>query len=519
MTRQHVCQAQLIVPPSLNRLKLVQDAVRNIAAEYGFDEQRQNFMDLAIEEVFGTVLHFITDQDDLADARLHIEIQTDLPMLRVIIINRGLPFDFSRIPQYDTDHAKTSNDPKILEAGLAIFLLKNSVDRYLINNRGKDGIAFELEWFVPASQISDLQECKAQDGDHAPALKPTEEAKKQAPQPPEPADEIRLLAGDDTANLARLIYRTYGSTYPKDDFYFPDRICAHFESGRIKSWGALTPSSRIAGHIALMKTNPSDPAVEWGMAVVDPLWRSAGLMKKILSTIITEMPTRSETVLFAHAVTNHPFTQKTCHRYDFTPTALMLAYISETVRFRRITEKLSHRESIFVETRLFKPLPNQPLYPPKKHFAVIKRILAGMGINLEDLVAPGHVSPKPADTIASSNIVKIINIAAIDVSRVGANFEKFLPLTQQNLLRERVDMIYITFDLSDPGVEDGVRQAEELGFFFSGLLPMQPFPYSLTLQYSNIKDIDFESITTDGEQTAWLKQVVLEECNKAGYRA
>ncbi len=529
MTNLKQCQAQLIIPLSLNRLRMVQDAVRSIAVEYGFDEQRLNFMDLAIEEVIGTILRFITDQVDLADARLHIDIEMDLPIFRVIILNRGLPFDLSHIPQYDVSQTKkivagqgaSSRDinEKTFEAGLALFILKNSVDRYRINNCGKDGIAFELEWLAPASRVADLEEFKDLDCNSDLALKPTEEAKKQAPQPPEPADEIRLLADNDAANLACLIYRTYGNTYPKEDFYFPDRICAHFESGRIKSWGALTPSNRIAGHIALMKGNPADQAVEWGMAVVDPLWRSAGLMKKMLSTIIADMPTRSETVLFAQAVTNHPFTQKTCRRYDFAPTALMLAYISETVRFRGITEKLGHRESIFVETRLFKPLPGQPLYPPKNHFAAIKRILAGMGINLEDLIAPEHARPKPADTISSLHIVNILNIASIDVSQVGADFGKFLPLTQQRLFKERVDMIYITFDLSDPGVEDGVRQAEDLGFFLAGLLPMQPFPYSLTLQYPNIKNIDFEGITTDGEQTAWLKQTVLEERNKAALRA
>ena len=43
MTNPKQCQAQLIIPLSLNRLRLVQDAVRNIAVEHDFDDQLLNF--------------------------------------------------------------------------------------------------------------------------------------------------------------------------------------------------------------------------------------------------------------------------------------------------------------------------------------------------------------------------------------------------------------------------------------------------------------------------------------------
>lgn len=509
----------LRIPPSLERMRIVQDAACNLAAECGFPAERQRPMELAIEEVITTILRYITDEADVADAVLDIRMKVDAPVLRVSIVNEGLPFDLSEVPEYDagqlsrlaadSDSAAASGGIRQdhFSSGLALFLLKKATDRCQIQYRGKEGNEFCLEWFFPGAHIAE------QAGEEATELAGAAQTEAAAA-PPEPIGQLRVLTEADAIGFCRLMYRSYGSTYPNADFYFPERVRAHQQSGRIKSWGAVTPSGRVVGHLALMKDSPAAPAVEWGAVVVDPLWRSEGLMKKLLAAAIESMGARTESVLYAHAVTSHPYTQKTCNRFGFAPTALLLGFIVDNIRFRGIQENAAYRETIFVASRIFRALPRQRLYPPPWHRDTIARLLAGSDLSLAELAATADdeaAAAVPAQSTFATTTIASINIAILDVPAVGADFAAVLGFELRRLCRARVDVIYLTLDLADPNVVGAVKAAEELGFFLGGWLPMQPFAYGLTFQYLNTTKVDFKNIATDGEQATWLKGVIQRE--------
>ena len=510
----------LRIPPSLARMRTVQDAARHLAEECGFPPERQRQMELAIEEVIATILRYITDEADIADAVLDIRMSVDAPVFRICIVNQGLPFDLSEIPEYDVaqlsrfaadgDGAAAGGGAgqDQFSSGLALFLLKKATDRCQIRYRGKEGNEFCLEWFLPGAHIAE------QGGEEGAAAEPaTAVPEGAAAGLPEPIEQLRVLTEADALGFCRLMYRSYGATYPNADFYFPERVRAHQQSGRIKSWGAVTPSGRVVGHLALMKDSPTSPAVEWGAVVVDPLWRSEGLMKKLLAAAIESMSERAESVLYAHAVTSHPYTQKTCNRFEFVPTALLLGFIVDNIRFRGIQEHATYRETIFVASRLFRTLPQQQLHPPPWHRATIARLLAGVGLALDDLTAAGGeaAAAVPAQSTFATTTIASINIAILDVPAVGADFAAVLGFELRRLCRARVDVIYLTLDLADPNVTGAVKAAEDLGFFLGGWLPMQPFAYGLTFQYLNTTKVDFDNIATDGEQANWLKGVIQRE--------
>ena len=137
----------LRIPPSLERMRIVQDAACNLAAECGFPAERQRPMELAIEEVITTILRYITDEADVADAVLDIRMKVDAPVLRVSIVNEGLPFDLSEVPEYDagqlsrlaadSDSAAASGGIRQdhFSSGLALFLLKKTAARFSIAAR------------------------------------------------------------------------------------------------------------------------------------------------------------------------------------------------------------------------------------------------------------------------------------------------------------------------------------------------------------------------------------------------
>jgi len=338
----------------------------------------------------------------------------------------------------------------------------------------------------------------------------------------EPREEkICVLAERDALGISQLIYRSYGATYPHEDFYFPARLRAHQQSGRIKSWGVTTSGGKVVGHLALQKSHPDALAVEWGAVVVDPQWRSAGLMKKMLTAAIAEMEERPEMVFFVHAVTTHPFTQKTCNRFGFVPTALLFGFASDNLRFRGLQEQAVQRESMFFAARLLRPLPPQKLYPPEHHRATLERLFTSLGLSLAELTSlpapPSETSGNPEgsgtqeQSLISTTIISSINIGTVDVTKTGADFATLLTRELRRLCRERVDMIYLNIDLADPLAGKAVENAESLGFFLAGWQPLQPVPYTLTLQYANTTKVDFAEVVAEGEQAIWLKEIVAHE--------
>lgn len=101
-----------------------------------------------------------------------------------------------------------------------------------------------------------------------------------------------------------------------------------------------------------------------------------------------------------------------------------------------------------------------------------------------------------------------INVAKIQLSKAGGDVEQVLRRERRRLCRERVDVIYLTVDLADPGVGRAVRAAEQNGFFLAGLAPMMSPAYGVTLQYLNNFDVDFGTICAQGEQAEWLREAV-----------
>lgn len=493
--------AQITLPPKSDMLEPAQRMVRCMAEKAGFDKHRLYAIELATEEVFHTILRYAYADGESGDGELQIRIKTAQPLFRVDIVNTGMPFDLSLVPGYKPDDARAGNEQE-LEAGLSLFLLKHSVDRYRIVNEGAKGLRFEMEWFLPADNIADMPE--QPDESNVPDKADMPDAHT------EPVS-FRLLADKDAIKLAQLVYRCYGYSYAYEDIYYPERIQANYREGLLKSWGAVTDSGRLAGHLALMKNDLGDKAVEWGVAVVDPDWRGAGLMKKMLAIAVEDVQHRDESVLFAHAVTAHPYTQKTCNRFGFKTAALLLCYAPATMQFRNISEHLKQRESTFLAMRCMRPLPREQLYFPVWHAATLDRLFTELGVSLDTVerTDSGRVSEQKTE-IASCTI-RSVNAGNMNVYKTGADYAEVIAMEHRRLCRERVDVVYLTIDLADPGAPAIARAAEGMGFFLAGFTPMLRRPHSLTFQYLNNLAVDYGAIHTDGELAGWLKDTVASE--------
>ncbi len=106
----------------------------------------------------------------------------------------------------------------------------------------------------------------------------------------------------------------------------------------------------------------------WKLA--PPWWRrssaAAGCWARCCPTATEALRQRPERAAFVHAVTAHPFTQKTFGRLGYLPTALLLAYTPASLRFRSIGARpTGERGSVYYACKLLRPAAPQPVYLPE----------------------------------------------------------------------------------------------------------------------------------------------------------
>lgn len=494
-------QMRIMVPPRKDMIRIVQNAAADFAIHCGFEPSGSQRIELAVEEAYSTVLRYSFYENEYEnEGGLEWCFELDPPCMRAAIIDFGLPFDLSMVPDFRADELSLS-EAENCESALSFHLLKHCTDTCSIVNQGKKGIRLELSWFLPGENIADSAE---------PTAAPAEQT------PPAAIETIQILDQNYVIQVARLVYRGYGYSYVYEDVYYPERVRAHYVSGALKSWGAITAEGRLAGHLALMKDTALPNAVEWGLVVVDPGWRGMRIMDRMLEATIEHVNHCGIPVFYAHAVTNHPYTQKTCEGFNFRPSALLLCYAPATLRFKGIHPDLKQRESTFVAVRMMQPLPPDELYLPPQHAGIIKRIIKALDIPRDCMPdmheADESIALNGVLTQCKSMLISSINGATITVGKTGEDCRRVLLHEMRRLCNERVDIIYLTVDLTDKGAVRMVQAAEAAGFFLAGVAPSIMGPdYGFTLQYMNNIKIDFDVIHAFSPAWQQLKTHVMQE--------
>lgn len=489
--------ARLVIPPDTGMVSLAQQFASAFAARLGFDQRRRDSIELVVEELLALVLHYSFDDGKASDGELSLECRLESPCLRIQVIDLGLPFDLSMVPEYRAD---TLDAMENTVAGLSVCLLKHKTDQFRMLNHGQEGLRLEVTWFLPAEHIEAMD----------PPATRTDEGPSSLLQDavPQRLDERFAM------QIARLVFRSYGYSYVYADIYYPERVIAYLRTGLLYSWGVVAASGELVGHLALMKESAGARALEWGVAVVAPAWRGRGLMERMLRAVMDYAAARTEPVLFAHAVTAHIYTQKTCHRFGFLPYALLLGYAPASLQFKGLNDHPVQRESTFLMLRAMQPMPRATLYLPPRYAPVLRVLLAQLEpplpascLHAGDLQAPWSQSV----TVYEVSTAHCINIGRINIAVAGDDCAPLLWNETRRLAREGIDVIYLTIDLADPGAARFVEIARQVGYSLAGLCPMMPFNYGLCLQFLCSCEVDMAGVQCDGEGTAWLRDQVRDD--------
>jgi serine/threonine-protein kinase RsbW len=215
---------------------------------------------------------------------------------------------------------------------------------------------------------------------------------------------------------------------------------------------------------------------------------------------------------YAEAITLHPFSQRTIIKHGFRESAVLLSRFPRHIRVSGFTgQELPQRETVFY---LYMPLRVElcgVVFAPAQHRPMLERIYGNLGLTREfapaDVAGQGvEFGPLPQEIphfSLTAQAVSALDIGVIEVTDYGPGIEQEVKSKLRDLCQKGVATVYLHLPLGAPQTAVLCRRFEELGFFFSGILPRPGEPAGqegapardlLCLQYLNGSPVDYDRL-------------------------
>ncbi len=274
------------------------------------------------------------------------------------------------------------------------------------------------------------------------------------------------------------------------------------KSGKIVSVIAVTKdkNKNIMAHNALSIEDRSEKLAEMGMVFTKDVYQNQGCGKKLGFLLITEAVKKGLLGLWGTTVTTHIFSQKGTLSAGGKECGILLGYSTDSQKFKhfttqgqRITNVLTYFDvPLTSHIRFRRP---KEIYVPKHHFQMIKKIY----INLNRKPKYTESTIRPLDLPRTSPMIyvraKTSTIPAkIEVKSYGSNIVPLIKMTLKKLCLDKIEVINLYLNLTDPFTAALTKDFEDMGFFFAGIHPGPVTGDMLVLQYLNNVLIDYDRI-------------------------
>ena len=480
--------ARVTVTTDAELLPAVVDFVRQVAGRLGLGDRAAVQLDRAVETVCRNVIEHAFDPDE--EGRYDVEILRRPGRVVIAVEDRGLPSDYAPL----RDGGDTAL-PEMLHHPFA--------DEVRFINLGRGGNRVELVKHLPHADVRE----------HLPEAEHHRTVR--APAAPEDAQlEIRMMRPEESFELARCVYRSYGYSYDWDYVYYPDRIRELQESGLMRSCVAVTPGGEVVGHLAVRVEHPHSPVGEAGQAVVDPRFRGHHLFPKMKTFLAQQARNTGMYGLYSEATAVHPYSQKGNLHLGANETGFLLGYIPASVSYKEIGEsREGRRGSVALFYMRTNGEPERTIYPPAAYREAVRRIVEHNGLRR---TGGGDSDAEiPSSSLMSVDVRRDHNVAFLRVEEPGADLQELVRVRLRELCLHRVDCIYVDLPLSHPAVQSAGARLNELGFFFGGVIPELRDGDVLRLQYLNEVDARPEDVSTASDFGQELVDLIFREKSTA----
>jgi serine/threonine-protein kinase RsbW len=426
-------------------------------------------VDQAVELVCMNVVEHAFGSEE--EGSLDVRVLRRAGLVVVAVEDQGLPFDYKRLEE--------GEDRTVLE------VLHGSFDETRFVNLGRRGNRVELLKHLPHTDVRD----HLPEDEHRRTLEATAV-------PEDIPLEIRMMRPEESFELSRCVYRSYGYSYDWDYIYYPDRIRELQEQGLMISCVAVTPEDEFVGHLAITVERPGSPVGESGQAVVDPRFRGHHLFPKMKTFMTRWAADAGMYGLYSEATAVHPYSQRGNLHLGARETGFLLGYIPASVSYKQIgEEREGRRGSVALFYMRVKDEPEREIYPPAPYLEAVRQVVEHNG--LRRVIGEAH-DPTLQHSLMSVEVRQDHNLAFVRVDEPGADLEELVRSHLRDLSLHRVDCVYVDLPLSHPATAGAAAGLENLGVGFGGIIP-EAHPGGgdvLRLQYLNNIEIQAGDVST-----------------------
>ena len=480
--------AAVTVLADVELLPAVVDFVRRTANQLGLRDKAAEHLDQAVGTVCRNVIDHAFESDE--EGRYDVYVLRRPGQVVIAIEDRGLPFDYA--PLQDAS-----------DTALPDMLHRSFADEVRFVNLGPCGNRVELIKHLPHADVREhLSENEYHRTTRAPAA------------PEDTPLEVRMMRPEESFELSRCVYRSYGYSYDWNDIYYPDRIRELQKSGLMHSCVALTPEGEFVGHLALTLERPDLPVGEAGQAVVDPRFRGHRLFERMKTFLAERAKEWGMYGLYSEATAVHPYSQKGNLHLGAKETGYLLGYIPASVSYKGIDEdRKERRESVALFYMRVNAEPEREAYPPVVYQESVRRVIKHNGLRriIQNISEP----EMPSSSRVSVNVRRDHNLAFLRVEEPGADLGELVRLRLRELCLHRVDCIYVDLPLCNPATVQAGAGLRDLGFFFGGIIPEAHGGAAsgdvLRLQYLNNVEIKPDDLHTASDFGRELLETVCQQ--------
>ncbi len=479
----------LHLPNHVNIIGPTTDYAYKWGLNVGLSDEKALRLALAVDELVTDVVRFAFPGED---DTFKITFRSDLSTAEVIIHERGEPFDPAR-HAYDPERAVEEDNFE----GAGFAVVDHCVDDFAFLNRGREGKEFRLVQHVESEHIADFHPTEAQ----VPDADREDVSYTFSPVQPRDAEDI-----------AKLIYRTYGYTYVREDLYYPERIERALEQDEKFGVVVRSDSGRAVGYFAVLRSQDSNIG-EVGEAVVDVNHRRRGLMKRMLRSLIDQANERGLSGVYGEAVTVHDISQRVNHHFGMVSTAMLLGLFPPQ-RFRSLSGGRTQPITVVIDFRPLVPYDTTTAYLPARYADLLRRIYGALDV--DDLQVPPASDATPGDqlpdaTEMDARIRYTYNHVVFVVDTPGRDLPEQVHQALDDLEDENMAVAYVDLPLDDPATPAATELLCENDFVFAGLMPRFHEGRDYLRVQSPLMELDPDAIEVYSDLAADLKSYILHE--------
>lgn len=480
---------EIHIPYDKSYISLVLDSVTFLSEKEKLDKTIINEIMIALEE---TLTNVIKNGEDYNIGDTFIIGFYKMPnSIQIKILEKGLPFDPTLIPEFKTNQIFDKENFK----GLGTYLINKLMDNVEYNNLGNKGKEIILTKYNKSKIIEEYiginKELKINEKEFDNNKIVT----------------IRKIELDEAVEVSQCAYFAYGYSYIYEALYYPETLRELNENNDMISMIAVSELNKIVGHAAILIDKKNKDSVEIGAGFVNPNFRGTGVLSKIVDELQNLTNSMNLYSIHINAVTSHIYSQKVANKRGFQATCLMLSR-TNAVEFKEINSE-NERESVLLTYKIIDTNKSLKAYIPENHKDFIIKIYKNLGIEINSIDYFDEEFTFHNKSIIFTSIDNS-NTAHIYIDTYGAEIVEQIEFELKRLCFKRVEVIYLYLPLNIYYTKRHSYDFEEMGFFISGILPNSYEKNYLVLQYLNNQTINYQNIQIFTDFGNFLKKYIKE---------